>query len=156
MALLAVIRLRGEADRKPEERRALELLRLHRVNHAVLVKDDPSIKGVLKNTLEYVVTYGEVDAETLAELIRRRGRLVGGERITEDYLKKIGFSSFEELAQALIDGKVSWEDLPGVKPVFRLSPPSKGFKGTLKKHVSEGGELGYRGSDINRLLRAMM
>ncbi len=156
MALLAVIRLRGEADRKPDERKALELLRLHRVNHAVLVRDTPSIRGMLKNTLEHVVTYGEVDEETLAMLIERRGRLVGGGRITEEYLRDLGYGSFRELAKALIEGKAEWSKLPGVKPVFRLTPPSKGFKGTIKKHYTEGGELGYRGSDINRLLRSMI
>lgn len=156
MALLAVIRLRGDADRKPEERKALELLRLHRVNHAVLVRDEPSIRGMLKNTLEYVVTYGEVDEDTLAMLIEKRGRLVGGGKITGEYLKKLGYSDYRELAKALIEGKAEWSKLPGVKPVFRLTPPSKGFKGTIKKHYNEGGELGYRGSDINRLLRSMM
>ncbi len=153
---MAVVRIRGEADRKPEERKALELLRLHKTNHAVLVEDKPSIKGMLKETLEYVVTYGEIDADTLAQLIERRGRLVGGGRITEEYLKKIGFNSYGELAQALIEGRVKWDELPGVKPVFRLSPPSKGFKGTVKKHFKEGGELGYRGSAINELLRKMI
>ncbi len=39
-------------------------------------------------------------------------------------------------------------------PVFRLSPPSKGLRST--KHHFPKGDLGYRGSKINDLLRRML
>jgi len=156
MSLLLVIRLRGSPDRRPEEEKALSLLRLHKTFHAVLVRDSPSIRGMLDRTLASVVTYGEIDKETLAELLKKRGRLVGNKPLTEEYLKKLGFSSFEELAEALLSGKVSLEDLPGLKPVFRLRPPSGGFKGTIKKNIGAGGECGYRGAAINALVRRML
>uniref|UniRef100_A0A7C1T5T3 Large ribosomal subunit protein uL30 n=1 Tax=Thermofilum pendens TaxID=2269 RepID=A0A7C1T5T3_THEPE len=155
MSLLLVIRLRGDADRRPEERTALKLLRLHKTFHAVLVPDTPSVRGMLERTLNSVVTYGEVDKETLVELLRKRGRVTGNKPLTEDYLKALGFSSFEELADALLAGKVKLEDLPGVKPVFRLRPPSGGFKGTVRKNVNADGECGYRGARINELVRKM-
>ena len=155
MPLLAVVRIRGIPGRRPEERRTLELLRLHRKFHAVLVRDDPSILGMLK-VVENVVTYGEIEKDVLAELIRERGRLTGGKRISEDYLKKIGFESFEELAEALIEGRVDLRNLPDFKPVFRLHPPKGGFRGTIKRHYREGGELGYRGRAINELLLKMI
>ena len=156
LALWVVIRLRGEPDRRPEERKALEILRLHRAYHAVLVEDSPSVKNMLKKTLENVVTYGEIDEETLALLLERRGRLTGNKKITKEYLQKLGFNDFRELAKALISGKIKLKDIPGIKPVFRLRPPSRGFKGTIKKHFRDGGESGYRGSDINKLLRRML
>lgn len=156
MALWVVIRLRGDPDRRPDERKALELLRLHKVYHAVLVEDSPSIRGMLKRTLENVVTYGEINEEVLALLLERRGRLKGNKRITKEYLEKIGFKDFNELAKALIEGKVKWTELPDVKPVFRLRPPSGGFKGTIKKHYRDGGETGYRGEEINDLLLRML
>jgi len=155
MSLLAVIRVRGQPDRRPEERTTLKLLRLHRVYHCVLVPDTPSVRGMLK-TVEYAVTYGEVDAETLKLLIEKRGELKGRKRVTLEYLKSLGFDSFEALAEALLSGKVTLEDLPDFKPVFRLHPPKGGFKGSVKKHFSEGGELGYRGPKINELLRRML
>jgi len=155
VALLAVVRIRGVPGRRPEERKTLELLRLHKKFHAVLVRDDPPTRGMLK-VIENVVTYGEVEKEVLAKLIRERGRLVGNERVTEEYLKKVGFGSFEELAEALIEGRASLKDLPGFKPVFRLRPPKGGFKGTTKRHYREGGELGYRGRAINELLLKMI
>lgn len=156
MSLLLVIRLRGVPDRRPEEEKALELLRLHKPFHAVLVRDTPEVRGMLDGTLGSVVTYGEIDKSTLAELLRKRGRLTGNRPLTEDYLKSLGFSSFEDLADALLTGKVSLEDIPELKPVFRLRPPSKGFRGTLRKNIGAGGECGYRGLGINELARRMI
>ena len=43
-----------------------------------------------------------------------------------------------------------------IKPLFRLRPPSKGFKGKVKKSFAAGGEAGYRGHSINDLLERMM
>jgi len=152
--LYAVIRIRGIPRRRPEERKTLELLRLHKKFHAVVVRATPSIKGMLK-VVENVVTYGEIDVDTLALLIERRGRLRGNKRVTQEYLERIGFKSFRELAEAIYEGKVDIRDLPDFKPVFRLHPPSKGFKGTIKKHYRDGGELGYRGEAVNELIRRM-
>jgi len=153
--LIAVVRISGKPDRTPDERKSLELLRLHKRFHAVLVKDTPSIRGMLKK-VEYAVTYGEIDEDTLAQLIERRGRLTGNKKVTQEYLKKIGFDDFKSLARALIEGKVDIRNLPDFKPVFRLSPPSKEFKENVKKHDREGGEQGYRGEAINELLRRMI
>ncbi len=154
-AMLAVIRIKGQAGRKPEERKTLELLRLHKKFHAVIVPDTPSYRGMLK-VVEYVVTYGEIDEETLALLIERRGRLTGNRRVTLDYVKSLGFEDFRALARAVLEGKVDIRKLPNFKPVFRLHPPKGGFDGTIKKHYREGGELGYRGPAINELLRRMI
>ncbi|RLE58223.1 MAG: 50S ribosomal protein L30, partial [Thermoprotei archaeon] len=71
------------------------------------------------------------------------------------YIQKLGFHDFKELAQAILNGKISIKDLRELKPVFRLHPPSGGFKYTIKKRFGAGGELGYRGSAINDLVRKM-
>jgi len=46
--------------------------------------------------------------------------------------------------------------LPNMKPVFRLHPPSKGFKGKVKRSYASGGVAGYRAETINDLLRQMI
>jgi len=154
MTAIAVIRIRGRVDVPPDVKTTLKLLRLHKKFHAVIIDDRPSYLGMLKRIQDYV-TWGEVDCETLALLLRRRGRLEGGVKLTDDYVKKYGFSSIEEFAKAIIEGKAKITDLPKLKPVFRLSPPSGGFKGTIKRHHKDGGELGYRGRAINELIRKM-
>jgi len=40
--------------------------------------------------------------------------------------------------------------------VFRLRPPKKGFKGKVKRSFAAGGEAGYRGEEINELLKRMV
>ena len=46
--------------------------------------------------------------------------------------------------------------IEGLKPVFRLTPPSKGFKGKKNLGVGMGGITGYRGEDINSLALRMI
>ena len=46
---LAVLRIRGIRKLRPQVRRTLELLRLERPNHCVLVDDTPQTKGMLES-----------------------------------------------------------------------------------------------------------
>ena len=62
----------------------------------------------------------------------------------------------DALAEAIVNVEVDFSSLPDVKPVFRLSPPSKGYKGKTKKSYVAGGEAGYRGEAINDLLKRMI
>lgn len=153
--LIAVVRLRGTVGVPRDVESTLRMLRLHKTNHATLVEDAPSYKGMLSKVAGYV-TYGEINKETLALLLKKRGRLRGGKPLTDEYVRKMGFDGFDGLAEALLEGKVKLKDLPGLKLVFKLHPPSGGFKRSLKKPIGTNGELGYRGSKINELLRKMM
>jgi large subunit ribosomal protein L30 len=153
--LYAVIRLRGRAGVPPDIKLTLRSLRLTRRNHCTIVEATPSIEGMLKKATGYI-TYGEISEEALAALLEKRGRLRGDERLTLDHVKKLGFESFRDLAKAILEGKMSLRSIPGLKRVFRLRPPSRGFKKTIKKPVKQGGELGYRGSQINELLMRMV
>ncbi|MCX8158557.1 MAG: 50S ribosomal protein L30 [Candidatus Diapherotrites archaeon] len=152
--MFAVIRMRGEVKVAPDIKTTLSMLRLHKVNHAVLVSNNKATKGMLEKIKDYV-TYGEIDDKVLAKLIIKRGRLPGNKRITEEYLKSKGINNIEELISALKGGK-KIQDF-GIKPVFRLSPPSKGLrKKGIKRSFREGGNLGYCGQYINKLLLKMI
>ncbi|RLE82638.1 MAG: 50S ribosomal protein L30 [Thermoprotei archaeon] len=152
---LAVIRIRGCVGVPEDVEYTLKLLRLHKKFNVVLVDDTPSIRGMLHKVKDYV-TWGEIDRDTLTLLLKYRGRVVGGDRLREKHLKKLGFSSFEELADAILEGHVDLRKEPFIKPVFRLHPPKGGFRYSIKKHYGNQGELGYRGSDINNLLKRMI
>jgi len=167
---LAVIRLRGIPDTPPDVEHTLNLLRLRKKFTCVIIDDRPSYRGMLDVVKDWV-TWGEVDADTLAELLRKRGKLTGEKPLTEDYIKKLGWESIEEFALAFIkgeveklickegepvpkrDGKVMC--IPHLKPFFRLHPPKGGLR-SIKKHYAEGGDLGYRGIAINELLIRMI
>jgi len=99
------------------------------------------------------LTWGEISKENIALLLRKRGRLVGNKKLTDRYAKEMGYKSLDELAEAIYQGRVEFKRLPGIKPVFRLHPSSKGFKGKVKRSYTTGGVTGYRGENINNLIR---
>src|SRR6185503_1140777 len=82
-----IIRLRGTQNLNPKTKDTLKFMRLNRVNHAVVLPQNATTKGMLQVAKDYV-TWGEVDAATLAGIIRARGRLVGDKPITDAYLAK--------------------------------------------------------------------
>ncbi len=151
----AVVRVRGTVNIRHDIKKTLEMLRLNRVNHCVLVEESESYKGMLQKAKDYI-TWGEIEKDTLVELIKKRGRLIGDKPLDDDYVKSAtSYKSIEELAEAIIEGKIKYRELPEIKPVFRLSPPRKGYEG-IKRAYTVGGALGYRGKDINDLIKRML
>ena len=151
---IAVVRVRGVSDVRSDISDTLKMLRLHKNCHATLLDDRPAYLGMLRK-VQNLVTWGEVSKETIALLLRKRGRLVGDKPITDEYAQKLGYKNLDELAEAIHQLKVEFNKLPGIKPVFRLHPPRKGYKGKVKKSYKAGGVTGYRGEAINDLLRRM-
>ena len=154
--MYAVIRLRGSVNIRPEIKHKLELLRLHRVYHCVVLEENEYNKGRINKVKDYVA-WGEISEESLETLFKNRGRLEGGDRLTEAFLHdKTSFTSLKDLSHSLFVGDVKMKELVNykIKPVFRLHPPRKGHKG-IKRSFKEGGELGYHGDEINELLHKM-
>lgn len=149
------MRVRGSISAQREARETLDMLRLARTNHAVLVDNRPAFVGMLKRVRNYV-TWGEVSPETVALLLQKRGRLAGNKKLTDEYAQKIGYKSLGELAEAVASCKVEHRKLPDMQPIFKLHPPTKGFKGKTKKSYGAGGEAGYRGEGINELIKRMV
>lgn len=138
---VVVVLIRGTTRAPHFVCKTLEVLNLHRVNHAVVIKDSPAIKGMIVKVKDYV-TWGEISEEVLAELLSKRGELYLGR--LQDSKKKYHYRVLN------INGKL-------YKPCFRLNPPTKGFgrKGTKVAYAASGG-LGYRGDAINDLIRRML
>ncbi len=151
----AVIRVRGTVNIKEDIEDTMEMLRLNRVNHCVVIPDTPSYRGMLQKVKDYV-TWGEIDEPTMTQLLLLRGRIDGGHPISEGFVREnTEYNSIGELAKAVCDNKLNLSKIDGFKPVFRLNPPRKGYR-TIKRAYSVGGALGYRGKDINALLERMM
>jgi large subunit ribosomal protein L30 len=151
----AIIRLRGQINVGPKIKSTLHFLRLNRVNHAVVLPENETTKGMLQVAKDYV-TWGEITVETLAEAIRNRGRLIGDRPITDEHIKaNTDFADIAAYAAALSEGSVVYRDLPEVKPLLRLHPAKKGLEG-IKRSYKAGGALGYRGDKINDLVGRMI
>lgn len=151
----AVIRVRGSVNVKPDIKKTMQLLRLTRANHCVLLEENTVYKGMLQIIKDYT-TWGEINKETLTKLLMARGRLIGDTPLTEEYLKKAApYHSFEKLSEAILENKVKYKDIPEIKPVFRLNPPRKGHR-TVKRSFVNKGSLGYRKDAINPLIERML
>lgn len=152
---LVAVRIRGLSDIPQETKDTLMMLRLTRNCHATLLDDRPAYNGMLRKS-KNCLTWGEVSQESIALLLKNRGRLVGDKKLTDEYAKELGYESLDDLAEAIFKVDVEFSSLPEVKPVFRLRPPKKGFKGKVKRSYAAGGEAGYRGEAINDLLKRMV
>ncbi len=138
---LAVVLVRGMTGMRAPVKDTLYMLRLRRKNHCVIVSHTPALVGMLIKVKDYI-TWGEIDPATLEELVAARGEMF--QEPFMDSKKKYSYKCLE------FKGKK-------YKPYFRLNPPRQGFgrKG-IKVAFRAGGSLGYRGEDMNGLLKRMM
>jgi len=156
--LYFAIRIRGAPGMRGKILDTLNMLRMHKVNHGVLIWGTPSYKGMLIKCKDYIA-FGEIDEKTLIRLLRVRGKVEGNKSLTEEHIKNLtNYKNFRELAKALLNGEIQYREkyLYKIKPIFRLHPPKKGHRGTIKKHYNEGGTLGNVGIYINGLIHKML
>jgi large subunit ribosomal protein L30 len=152
--MFAVVQVRGVVNTRADIKDTLKMLRLHHINHCVMVPDTPAYMGMIRKVKDYVA-YGEVDEKAVATVLSTRGRLTGNLKLTDEYVREhSSFSGIEEFAAALCRGEATMQDIPELKPVLRLHPPRKGFR-TIKRTFQQGGALGNYGEEINDLLYRM-
>ncbi len=156
--LYFAIRIRGAPGMRGKILDTLKMLRMHKLNHGVLIWGTPSYKGMLIKCKDYIA-FGEIDEKTLIRLLRVRGKVEGNKSLTEEHIKNLtSYKNFRELAKALLNGEIQYREkyIYKIKPIFRLHPPKKGHRGTIKKHFNEGGTLGNVGVYINELIHKML
>lgn len=153
---VAVVRIRGHVQVRQTIEDTMRSLNLTRANHCVVVPAKDDVLGMVRKIKDYV-TYGPIDAAGVEKLIKERGRLVGDKPVTDAHVKeKTDFASVKELAAAVADGSFRYKDVPDVKPLFRLNPPRKGYKGGVKRSFQAHGSLGDRGDAIGELITRMV
>lgn len=152
---LFVIRLCGSVGIPKEVERIFKYMHLLKGNHGTIMINTPSFNGSLQRLKDYA-TWGEISKTMLSQLIRKRGKLIGGERITDEYVKNnLGYDSIDTLSKVIHDSKLDFWKIKNVKPLFRLHPPKGGFHKKTNKPFPKG-ELGYRANAIDDLLKKMM
>lgn len=141
--MYAVVRIRGcvHVDKRVEQ--TLDMLHLRHVNNATLLPKEPTTDGMLQHVKDFV-TWGEVSGEMVERLLLKRGRKAG---------KRLDEKEARALAKAIQDKK-TLKAAEGLSPVFRLSPPRKGFRSVRSPYPK--GDLGSRGEKINELLERMI
>ena len=84
--MYAVVQVRGVVKTRRDIKDTLKMLRLHHINHCVLVPDTPENLGMIRKVKDYVA-YGEADAATIETLLLTRGRVIGDAPLTDEYIK---------------------------------------------------------------------
>ncbi|MBO4521825.1 MAG: 50S ribosomal protein L30 [Methanomicrobium sp.] len=149
-----VVQVRGVVNTRREIKDTLKMLRLHHINHCVLIPETPAYMGMIRKVKDYVA-YGVAEADVLATVLESRGRLTADEKLTDAYVKENSqYADIESFAKAICAGEAEITDLPGLKPVLRLHPPRKGYK-SIKRTYQQGGALGNYGAEINGLVYRM-
>ena len=151
----AVVQIRGEVDMTRETQDTLEMLNLHRVNHATLVPDSDAYRGMITKVNDYTA-YGEPSQDVLETLIERRAEPLEGSGDVDDewVADETDYDDVSDLAGALLDDETTLRE-QGLSPVLRLHPPRGGHDG-LKHPTKEGGQLGKHDTEqIDELLEAM-
>ena len=136
----------------------MKSLMLERTFQARLLENSAPMRGML-NRVRMLAAWGEVDAEVLEMLLRKRAEREGPGALDEDYVRAaLGVAGFGALVVSLATGELTLRKLwrAGVKPRFRLHPPKSGFRRSTRRAFSDGGETGYRGREVNSLVRRMI
>ena len=136
-----VVRMRGTVNVPHWARTTLDLLHLDKKFRATIIPAKDNTKDML-NKIKHYVSWQELDVSTTKELLEKKARKGGYQKITADDITQLGFKNTDDLAKSLVEGMTSLSKLKPLKPWFALSPPKNGFKRNTKKMYGEGGILG--------------
>ncbi len=155
MPAIAIVRVRGHAKIRHQAVDTMDMMKLTRVNHCVVLPQNATTIGMLQAAKDYV-TWGEIGPDMLARLLFQKGEVTGGGRLTDSFVKENSkYTSILSLAKAIDKGEAKITDVKGLKPVLRMPPPIHGYEST-RKTVVDGGAIGYRGPSIEKLLDRML
>ncbi|QLH02429.1 50S ribosomal protein L30 [Nitrosopumilus cobalaminigenes] len=149
-----VVRIKGQADCPYWATHTMMLLQLDKKYRATILPAKDNTVGMLRKVQHYV-SWIELDASLAKELIDKKARKSGYQKITPEDLKTLGFASTDELATALADGKATLSKLKPLKPWFALAPPVHGFKKSTKKLYGQKGVLGAN-KELDTIVRRMI
>ena len=149
-----VVRIKGQADCPYWATHTMMLLQLDKKYRATILPAKENTLGMLRKVQHYV-SWIELDATLAKELIDKKARKSGYQKITPEDLKTLGFASTDELATALADGKATLSKLKPLKPWFALAPPVHGFKRSTKKLYGQKGVLGAN-KELDTIVRRMI
>jgi len=154
---IAVVRVRGRTHIKRGIEDTLRYMGLTRKNYCVILPENDTSTSMIFKAKDYI-TWGQADEKMIESLIRERGRIAGDNRLTDEYVKANSkHADMKSLASSMAKGQTKAKDVKGLKPIFRLNPPKKGFEREgIKKPYTLGGALGDRKDKIKDLIMRMI
>ena len=149
-----VVRICGQADVPYWATTTMSLLKLEKKYRATIIPEKENTLGMLRK-IQHYVSWQEIDVKTTKELLDKKARKSGYKKVTNEDITSIGFTSIDELATSLAEGKTSLSKLKPLKPWFALDPPRHGFKRSTKKLYGQKGVLGYN-KELSVIVKRMM
>ena len=149
-----VVRIKGQADVPHWATTTMTLLKLDKKYRATILPAKDNTLGML-NKVKHYISWIELDTDLAKELLDKKARKSGYQKITPEDLKELGFNTVEDLAKALSDGTATLSKLKPLKPWFALSPPRQGFKRSTKKLYGQKGVLGSN-KELGTIVRRMI
>ena len=149
-----VVRISGQADVPYWADTTMRLLKLEKKYRATIIPEKDNTIGMLRK-IQHYVSWQEIDIETVKELLDKKARKSGYKKVTNEDITSIGFTSIDELATSLAEGKTSLSKLKPLKPWFALDPPRHGFKRSTKKLYGQKGVLGHN-KELSVIVKRMM
>jgi len=147
----AVIRMKSSRNENQRMKDTFKMLRLNSVNHCAVIPERRTYEGMLDKVKDKI-TWGEIDTDTMIDLLKSS---MAESELEKKIEEKTTYDEIDELAQAVVSNTTTLDEIDGLDKVFRLHPPIGGYRST-KKPYNNGGALGYRGSEINSLIRKML
>lgn len=146
----------------PKKRKTLQLLRLLQINNGVFVRLTKATIEMLK-IVEPFIAYGYPNLKSVRELIYKRGYgkvnrqriALSDNAIVEGQLGKYGIVCTEDLIHEIYTVGPNFKQTSNFLWPFKLTNPNGGFRTRKFKHFVEGGDLGNREDQINKLIRQM-
>jgi large subunit ribosomal protein L30 len=135
-----VVRIRGTVNIPHWANTTLNNLNLDKRFRATIVAENSQSLGMLRKIKE-IVAWTSVDANSVKELLEKKGRKNGFMRITNSDLPN-EYKSIDELALAIAENKITMSKVKSIKPWFALNPPRHGFKRKTKSQYTQKGVLG--------------
>lgn len=155
------VRVKGINKIDPKVKKTLEILRLKKPNHAVLVRNTYPVRRMLQK-VKCFIAYGFADVKLVRDLVYKRGMAkVDGSRVNltnevvEDHFKG-QIRSIEELIYQIVKGTPLQTQAANFLWPFTLQPPRNGFGGRKIKDVIEGGSTGNHNYSIGDLVKRMI
>jgi len=149
-----VVRISGQADVPYWAVTTMTLLKLEKKYRATIIPEKDNTIGMLRK-IQHYVSWQEIDIETVKELLDKKARKSGYKKVTNEDITSIGFTSIDELATSLAEGKTSLSKLKPLKPWFAMDPPRHGFKRSTKKLYGQKGVLGHN-KELSVIVKRMM
>ncbi len=149
-----VVRIKGQADVPYWASTTMTLLKLDKKYRATILPAKDTTLGMLKKVMHYI-SWIELDADLAKDILDKKVRKSGYQKVTPEDLKELGFNSIDELATALAEGKATLSKLKPLKPWFALAPPRHGFKRSTKKLYGQKGVVG-KNKELGTIVRRMI